>query len=119
VLTKPRILLQFEGAALLFVSAYLYHLFGFSWWILFVLFLWPDLFMFGFLVNQVVGASLYNLVHTEILPIALAAFGFSTHRAQALAFSLIWLTHIGFDRAIGFGLKYPTTFNDTHLQHVA
>jgi hypothetical protein len=28
------------------------------------------------------------------------------------------LCHIGFDRLIGAGLKYPTFFKDTHLQRV-
>jgi hypothetical protein len=28
---------------------------------------------------------------------------------------LIWTAHIGFDRALGIGLKYPTGFGDTHL----
>jgi hypothetical protein len=32
--------------------------------------------------------------------------------------SLIWFAHIGFDRVMGFGLKYPTVFKDTHLQRV-
>ena len=36
----------------------------------------------------------------------------------AVAVALIWLTHIGVDRAIGYGLKYPTGFKDTHLQRV-
>jgi Domain of unknown function (DUF4260) len=29
-----------------------------------------------------------------------------------------FITHIGVDRAIGYGLKYPTGFKDTHLQRV-
>jgi len=37
---------------------------------------------------------------------------------QVTPYALIWLAHIGFDRALGFGLKYPTHFKDTHLQHV-
>jgi hypothetical protein len=28
---------------------------------------------------------------------------------------LIWIGHIGFDRVLGYGLKYPTAFRDTHL----
>jgi hypothetical protein len=32
--------------------------------------------------------------------------------------SLIWAAHIGGDRALGFGLKYPTAFKDTHLGRV-
>jgi hypothetical protein len=37
---------------------------------------------------------------------------------QLTAFGLIWLAHLGLDRMLGFGLKYPTFFKDTHLQHV-
>jgi hypothetical protein len=36
----------------------------------------------------------------------------------ALQVSLIWLAHIGLDRAVGYGLKYPTAFKETHLQRV-
>jgi uncharacterized protein DUF4260 len=28
------------------------------------------------------------------------------------------LAHIGIDRALGLGLKYPSGFKDTHLQRV-
>jgi hypothetical protein len=31
---------------------------------------------------------------------------------------LIWIIHIGVDRAIGYGLKYPSGFRDTHLQRM-
>jgi len=37
---------------------------------------------------------------------------------QWIPYALIWLAHIGIDRALGYGLKYPTFFRDTHLQHV-
>jgi hypothetical protein len=29
--------------------------------------------------------------------------------------ALIWLAHIGLDRALGYGLKYGSGFRDTHL----
>ncbi len=29
--------------------------------------------------------------------------------------AVIWFAHLGFDRLLGYGLKYPTTFGDTHL----
>ena len=38
--------------------------------------------------------------------------------ALALAPDLIWIVHIGVDRTLGYGLKYPTDFKDTHLQRV-
>jgi hypothetical protein len=31
---------------------------------------------------------------------------------------VIWVAHIGFDRLLGYGLKYPTAFKDTHLGKV-
>jgi hypothetical protein len=116
---RPGFLLRAEGAALFVFSLYLYHLAGAGWGTFLLLFLWPDLFMMGYIWNVRMGSSLYNLVHTEILPITLAGFAFSGHRLPWLCFAIVWLAHIGLDRALAFGLKYPTTFKDTHLQRTA
>jgi hypothetical protein len=35
-----------------------------------------------------------------------------------LALALILFAHIGIDRWLGFGLKYPSGFKDTHLQRL-
>jgi hypothetical protein len=118
VLTKPGFLLRAEGAALFVLSVCLYRFTGAGWGTFLLLFLWPDVFMLGYIWNVRIGSLLYNLVHTEILPIALAGFAVSAHRLPWLSFALIWIAHIGFDRALGFGLKYPTAFKDTHLQCV-
>jgi len=117
-LFSPRILLQIEGAALFALSVFLYHSIGAGWVLFAVLFLWPDLFMAGYLFNVKAGASLYNLVHSEALPMALAGMSVGLHRPALVAFALIWLAHIGTDRALGYGLKYPTLFKDTHFQRV-
>lgn len=116
--SKPGILLRIEGAFALALSVFLYRSAGASWGIFFLLFLWPDLSMAGYLVSTRLGSMLYNLVHAYILPLALAAISLNQHKAGLLAFALIWLAHIGFDRALGYGLKYPTFFKDTHLQRV-
>jgi Domain of unknown function (DUF4260) len=118
VLMRPKVLLYVEGAALFGGCLYFYHLQGFAWWIFAVLFLWPDLLMVGYIWNTKFGSGLYNLAHTETLPIAIGILSLAAHRQASLAFSLIWLAHIGLDRALGFGLKYPTNFKDTHLQRV-
>ena len=47
----------------------------------------------------------------------LSAFWFGGRTSDAWL-ALIWLSHIGFDRLIGYGLKYETAFKDTHLQRV-
>jgi hypothetical protein len=32
--------------------------------------------------------------------------------------ALIWAAHVGFDRMLGYGLKYPTAFGDTHMGRI-
>ena len=75
--------------------------------------------MLGYLLGPRLGAVLYNLGHWYPLPLTLLLIipdeiGYSVYSMIAL----IWLAHIGFDRLLGFGLKYPTSFKDTHLQRV-
>ena len=74
--------------------------------------------MVGYLAGRTIGAAAYNAAHTYLLPVAVAAIGVLTHSDIAIQLGLIWLTHIGVDRAMGYGLKYPTAFKDTHLQRV-
>jgi hypothetical protein len=118
MLSKPGILLRIEGAFVFALSLIFYQAIGARWWVFFVAFLWPDLFMLGYLVSVRLGSQLYNLVHTYSLPFALVAVSYYTQNNALMSFALIWLAHIGLDRALGFGLKYPTFFKDTHLQRV-
>jgi hypothetical protein len=117
MITQPKWLLHAEGAGIFLTCLVVYGLRGYSWWLFSALFLAPDLFMLGYLWNVRFGARLYNIVHTEVLPLALAMVGI-LYRPRLVAFSLIWLAHIGFDRMLGFGLKYPTSFGETHLARV-
>jgi Domain of unknown function (DUF4260) len=39
-------------------------------------------------------------------------------RLEGLALAAIWALHIGVDRMLGYGLKYPTAFKDTRLQRI-
>jgi len=116
--SKPGVLLRLEGAVVFALSLYFYRARGAPWWLFFALFLWPDLLMLGYLASVRLGANLYNLAHTYIFPLVLAAFAFHEGRTGLLSFAMIWIAHIGADRALGYGLKYPTFFRDTHLQRV-
>jgi len=118
MLARPAVLLRIEGAAMFACSLLLYRSIGARWAVFLVLFLWPDMFMVGYLVSAKLGARLYNLVHADALPLVLAAVSLGFRRSGLLIFALIWLAHIGADRALGYGLKYPTFFKDTHLQRV-
>jgi Domain of unknown function (DUF4260) len=116
--SKPGVLLRIEGATVFALSLFLYHTTAAPWWHFFLLFLWPDLFMLGYFRSLRVGTQLYNLVHNYVFPAALAAAALHEHRSGLLSFALIWAAHIGADRALGYGLKYPTFFADTHLQRL-
>jgi uncharacterized protein DUF4260 len=112
---NPRLLLHLEGATVLAISVLFYRWSDGGWWQFGLLFLVPDISMVGYLANPRVGAAVYNLVHTYGGPLALYAYAIGTHNTQLVQLAFIWTAHIGFDRMLGFGLKYPTRFKDTHL----
>jgi hypothetical protein len=118
MLTKPSTLLRTEATFLLLLACAFYRAGHYPWWLFAVLFFAPDLFMLGYLLNAKIGAAFYNLVHTLTLPLVLLLISLVMPQPQLTPFALIWLAHIAFDRALGYGLKYPTAFKDTHLLHV-
>ena len=107
--------LRLEGLALAAISAVLYARTGASWWLFAALWLLPDLSMLGYLASPCWGARCYNAIHTTVTPITLALVALMLHTAGPLPYALIWLNHIGVDRLLGFGLKYPAGFGWTHL----
>ena len=117
-LLGPAALLRVEGVALLVLSVLLYRVNGGGWLMFGVLFLAPDLSMLGYLAGPQVGAAIYNAFHTYAMPAVVGALGMVFVSPVAMAVALIWFAHIGVDRTVGYGLKYPTSFKDTHLQRV-
>jgi hypothetical protein len=111
----PGRLLRLEGAVLLALSGVLYWIGPGELWLFALLFFAPDLSMLGYLGRNRVGAAAYNAVHSYPLPAALVAYGVLAGAPLAVSLALIWTAHIGLDRLIGYGLKYPTAFKDTHL----
>jgi Domain of unknown function (DUF4260) len=114
----PRALLHVEGLAVLGAALALYFDAGYGWVLLVVLILAPDLSMLGYLAGPRAGAVAYDAAHTYVAPVALAAAGVLADSELPIRLGLIWLAHIGADRLLGYGLKYPTRFGDTHLQRV-
>lgn len=114
----PGRLLRLEGLAVGAGALVLYVHEGYGWLALLLLILAPDLSALGYLGGLRLGALTYDLVHTYVGPVALAVVGVLAGSELSVQLALIWLTHIGVDRALGYGLKYPTAFKDTHLQRV-
>jgi hypothetical protein len=106
--------LRLEALVVLAASVLLYQRFGGTWGLFAALFLAPDLAMLGYLVNARWGAHCYNAAHSYLTPLLLAAAAWLSTGAFPGPL-LIWTAHIAFDRALGYGLKYPDAFGATHL----
>jgi hypothetical protein len=113
-----RTLLRLEGLALLSGMTLLYAVWGGSWWIYALLFLVPDLSFTAYLAGPRAGAIGYNAAHSYMAPVTLMVLGFGMASPLTLSVAMIWLAHIGFDRALGYGLKYSAGFGFTHLGRI-
>ena len=118
VATPVRFLLRFEGFAVVVLTTLLYARTGSSWWLFAALWLVPDLSMLGYLAGPCWGARTYNAIHTYVTPATLAMLALLLHQRGLLPFALIWANHIGLDRMLGYGLKYPAGFGWTHLSRL-
>lgn len=114
----PRALLRLEGLAVLLAAFAAYVALGEPLWLFAALFLVPDLSLLGYLGGPRIGAAVYNAGHSLLGPLALACVGLFAGVPLVLGSALVWTAHIGFDRALGYGLKYGTAFADTHLGRI-
>ena len=115
LLTAPRALLRLEGVATLAVATALYGVRGGNWALFAALLLAPDLSMVGYRGGAAVGAACYNAAHTYLAPVALGVVGLAGGDVAVALAARLWAAHIGLDRALGYGLKYPGGFTATHL----
>ena len=113
-----RLLLRLEGLTLFLGMTLLYAVWGGSWWVYLILFLVPDISMVAYLSGPKFGAMIYNAMHSYMAPMVLMVTGFGTGSPLVLSIAIIWLAHIGLDRALGFGLKYSAGFGFTHLGRI-
>ncbi len=107
--------LRLEGAVALTLAVLAYRATGAGWLMFAILFLAPDLSMIGYLINKRVGARIYNFGHSYLTPSAVALLGIAQGTTVLWPIALIWAAHIGFDRLVGYGLKYSEAFGATHL----
>jgi Domain of unknown function (DUF4260) len=113
-----RAVLRIEAACVLTIAVWAYALHGAGWAAFAWCFLIPDLSFLGYLVGRRVGATCYNIAHSVVGPIALLAVALLTEQSVAMSACLIWFAHVGFDRMLGYGLKYESGFHDTHLGRI-
>jgi hypothetical protein len=78
----------------------------------------PDLSMVGYLGGPRLGALTYNLVHNLVVALALIGLGWWTDTGWLVLLGAALVAHVGADRALGYGLKLPSDFRDTHLGRI-
>jgi len=113
-----RQVLRLEGACVLGLCLLAWARLDGSWGVFALCFLLPDLAMLGYLGGARAGALAYNLAHAYPLPLLLLGAGGMTGQRMLLLAGLLWAAHIGFDRMLGYGLKYARGFGFTHLGRI-
>jgi hypothetical protein len=108
-------LLKLEEAFMFGLSIFLFSKLDYAWWWYPVLILAPDLSMVGYIVNARLGAITYNFIHHKALGIGLFVLGVVLANQLLQLVGLILFGHSSMDRALGYGLKYSDSFQNTHL----
>lgn len=114
----PAAVLRLEALLLLAGALAAYHHLDGSWARFALTFLLPDLSLLAYLAGPRRGAFFYNLAHSTLLPGALALAALLGSSPALGCAAAVWLGHLGFDRALGYGLKYQTAFVHTHLGRI-
>lgn len=110
--------LRAEGAVLFVAPTLSYAMSDAPWQLYALLFFAPDLGFLGYLLGPRVGAIVYNALHSTVAPLLLALGGLVSLEPSFGPIAMIWLAHIGFDRMLGYGLKYARGFGFTHLGRI-
>jgi len=108
-------LLRAEGLLMLALALIAYGRFGEGWGFFAAVFLLPDIAFLAYLAGPRAGALAYNATHSTIGPMLAGAAGALAGAPLLLSVGLVWAAHVGFDRALGWGLKYARGFAQTHL----
>lgn len=112
------LILRLEALAIFVAGVLVYlQLNGHPVWLVALLLL-PDLSMLGYLGGSRFGAWTYNVVHNLVLALVLLVLGWTAALAPLALAGAVLLAHVGMDRTLGYGLKLPTDFRDTHLGRI-
>jgi len=113
-----RVLLRVEGLCVLIAALWAYSRFGMGWGIFALFFFAPDISFAGYLAGPRMGATTYNTAHSYIGAVTSLVLGLAFSSHVLLVAGILWSAHIGFDRALGYGLKYWDGFGFTHLGRI-
>lgn len=112
------------GAVAVFAVVAVVVLYPAWWWVILAAFLVFDLSMLGYVRSTAAGATSYNLVHNYAFPALTGLAALVTQPSLPVASTVAgvlacaWAFHVGVDRALGYGLKMPDAFRNTHLGRI-
>jgi len=115
MLTNIIVLRRIEALAIFLLGLWLYKINGYSWLTFILLFFLPDAGAIGYFKSQKLGSTLYNLTHWIIWPLALGTYGIIASHDIAISIAIIWITHVMFDRMLGWGFKTGGSFYETGM----
>ena len=107
--------LRLEGLVAFVIGVALFGASGGNWLFLIPLLLLPDVSAIGYLAGPRIGAITYNVVHNWVPGFVTLGIGVWLASPAIMLAAAILIAHVGMDRAVGYGLKLPTSFHDTHL----
>lgn len=108
-------LISIEEVTMFLLAIFAFSYLDYSWWVFPALLLLPDLSMLGYIFNAKIGSIIYNVFHHKALALLLFMLGLYCSWAIVQLTGIVLFAHSSMDRALGYGLKYFTGFNDTHL----
>lgn len=111
-------ILKLEELGQLLLGIYLFSLLPYSWWWFLALILVPDVGMLGYLLNERIGAWMYNFFHHKGIAVAIYLLGSYLSVPLLQLLGVIWFSHSAMDRLFGYGLKYEKGFKFTHLGEI-
>ncbi|MCG9971649.1 DUF4260 domain-containing protein [Christiangramia crocea] len=112
------VVLKLEELAMLLLGVWAFSILDYSWWWFVALFFVPDIGMLGYVVNKQIGAFSYNIFHHKGIAIGIGLLGILTGNEALQIAGIILFAHSGFDRMLGYGLKYEKGFKFTHLGEI-
>jgi hypothetical protein len=107
--------LRLEGFAAFIAGLAIYGELGGPWLAVVPLLLLPDLSAVGYLRGPRLGALTYNAGHNWAVGLSLLGIGLLANVTPVAILGAVFIAHVGMDRTIGYGLKLPSSFQDTHL----
>lgn len=112
-----KVILKVEEFGMTVIGIYflMHHHLNISLWAWIFIFFLPDVSMLGYFINSKVGAYSYNLFHHKGLAIICGSIGYFMNLELFMTLGILLFAHASFDRVLGYGLKYQSSFNNTHL----